>query len=113
MNERKPGPCAVAGPPFKTANRIANAGGKDRYISVLQVVGTVAVIAFHVGARGSGAGWTAVVLFFALAGFNMAGAGRRSDTIREYGYSRFQRMIFPLAIAWGLVLVTALFGTGT
>jgi hypothetical protein len=106
MNESRTG--ASAGTQPNTAKRTVTGGAKNGYISLLQVVGTLAIIAFHAGFRGTALGWTAVVLFFALAGFNMAGAARRSDTVFEYGYARVRRLGFPLAIVWTLVLLAAL-----
>lgn len=84
----------------------------SRYVSLLQVCGTLAVMAFHMGVRG-GWLWTAVVLFFALAGVNMAGTVEGSATVSEYGRSRLTRMAMPLVVVWSLVALMALAGTGT
>jgi hypothetical protein len=86
---------------------------KNRSISLLQIAGTLAVIAFHVGIRGAAWGWIAVILFFALAGSNMSGAVGRSQGVFEYASARVCRLGFPLALVWCLLATMALFKTET
>ena len=82
-------------------------------MSLLQVCGALTVIAFHSGVRHVGWGWIAVVLFFALAGRNMAAAVDRTETVSGYIRPRVRRMAVPLAIVWGLVALMGVYGIET
>ncbi len=84
-----------------------------RYVSLLQIGGTLAVIAFHVGLPGSSAGWIAVILFFVLAGRNMARVADRTDSVFDYAASRIRRTAPELSIIWCLVALVSLSGLGT
>jgi Acyltransferase family len=86
---------------------------RTRYLSVLQLGGTVAIIAYHVGLRGFRWGWVAVDLFFVLAGVNMAARLGQSDEVIDYLRGRIRRMAPELAIAWFLVAVVTALGFGT
>jgi hypothetical protein len=86
---------------------------RTRYLSLLQVVGTLVVIAYHVGLRGTQWGWVAVELFFALAGLNMASAIEHSGTTFSYLIRRVRRMAPGVLIIWALVLAVTLRGVGT
>ena len=77
---------------------------KWRYVNLLQIGGALAIIAFHVGLWGlKSVGWIAVIVFFVLAGHNMAGTAGRSQSVFKYAGLRFHRMAFELAIVWCLV----------
>lgn len=91
----------------------ASAAQRTRYKSLLQVCGTLVIVAFHVRVPGARWGWIAVILFFALAGCNMAPAVDRSETWVAYGRSRLRRLAVHVAIIWCLVVLMALFGVGT
>ena len=69
-----------------------------RYHALLQILGFVAVVAFHAEMPGMAGGWVAVELFFALAGFNMARMLRESSTFRDYLVARYRRLTLPLLL---------------
>jgi hypothetical protein len=61
-----------------------------RYLELLSILGTVAVIGFHCGVLQ--VGWIAVVFFFVLAGVRMVPAINRDERTFSYGLRRLQRL---------------------
>jgi hypothetical protein len=86
---------------------------RSRFVSLLQIGGAVGVMAFHIGVPGASWGWMCVILFFVLAGVNMAGAVDRSNSVLEYGRSRVRRLAFPVALVWLLVAGMTVNGMGS
>ena len=78
---------------------------RDRYQSLLQVIGLIAIVTFHVGPPGAGAGWSAVALFFALAGFNMARRLDDQGPVMSFARLRVRRMAPELGLIWCVVAV--------
>ena len=69
-----------------------------RYHALLQIVGFLAVVAFHSEVTFMGSGWFAVELFFALAGYNMVGALQQRSTLPRYAWARYRRLALPLLL---------------
>src|SRR4051794_30326652 len=63
----------------------------ERYLQILSILGTMAIIGFHCGIRQLAAGWMAVVLFFVLAAMRMAAAIERDERTLKYGWRRLRR----------------------
>jgi len=63
----------------------------ERYLQILSILGTTAIIGFHCGIRQFAAGWMAVVLFFVLAAMRMAAAIERDEQTLQYGWRRLRR----------------------
>ncbi|MFO0810382.1 MAG: acyltransferase [Gemmataceae bacterium] len=76
----------------------------SRYQHLLQIAGTIAVVGFHAGVEPLAAGWTAVPLFFVLAGARMAPALKRDETIGSYLRRRIARLLPELACVYILCL---------
>jgi peptidoglycan/LPS O-acetylase OafA/YrhL len=83
---------------------------RSRYINLLQIAGTIAIIAFHVNVRGAQMGWIAVELFFVLAGYNMTRAIDRYDGVIPYVGSRVRRLAPEVSVVWCITLVCVLAG---
>jgi surface polysaccharide O-acyltransferase-like enzyme len=86
---------------------------RERYLSLLQVAGLIAIVTFHIGPPGTAFGWTAVELFFALAGFNMARGLERSESVTSVGSSRIRRMAPDLIFVWCVIAVMWVSGVRT
>ncbi len=77
-----------------------------RYLELLSILGTVAVIGFHCQVQEFRAGWIAVVFFFVLAGVRMAPAIDRDERAFSYGLRRLQRLapeflcVYLVALCW-------------
>jgi hypothetical protein len=93
-----------------TGQGTADVTQRSRYFNLLQICGTLTVLAFHAGVQHVSWGWIAVPLFFALAGEHMVPAVARSGPVFEYARSRVRRLAFPIAIVWCLVAAMALLG---
>jgi peptidoglycan/LPS O-acetylase OafA/YrhL len=71
-----------------------------RYVSLLQIAATIAIIGFHSGVRGGQAGWMAVEVFFVLAGLNMTRCFDRHAGVASYVLSRARRLA-PRSVSSG------------
>lgn len=80
---------------------------------VLQIAGALSIIGFHSGLPFCEAGWTAVELFFVMAGMHMASAMKRQAGILEYGASRYKRLLPEVALVWVVVFSFVLLGFGS
>ena len=96
--------------PLLRPQNTANLAPRTRYFSLLQLCGTLAVMAFHTGVAHVSWGWMAVPLLIALAGRNMVPAVARSRFMLEYLRARVRRLAFPLAIVWCVVVAMILLG---
>lgn len=76
----------------KTAVRPDSDYRPGRYLELLSILGTVAVIGFHCELQEFRAGWIAVVFFFVLAGVRMVPAIHRDEQTFSYGLRRVQRL---------------------
>jgi peptidoglycan/LPS O-acetylase OafA/YrhL len=81
-----------------------------RYLNFLQIAGALYIIAFHVRAPHSQAGWLAVEMFFVLAGFNMVKSVERHDNLFSYVSSRACRLLPEVSIIWCVCLIMAIAG---
>jgi hypothetical protein len=84
--------------------------GRSRYVSLLQIAGTLAIITFHIGFGQARGGWMAVELFFVLAGFNMVQSIESKETAFSYGCARAWRLVPEVSVVWGLTLILLIFG---
>jgi len=82
-----------------------------RYHALLQIVGFLAVVAFHSEVTFMGTGWFAVELFFALAGYNMVGALQQRSTLPRYAWARYRRLAIPLLVLLPAVALLVLVGS--
>ncbi len=82
-----------------------------RYHALLQILGFVAVVAFHAEMPGMDGGWVAVELFFALAGYNMAHVLRQSSTFKYYLVARYRRLTPPLLLLVPAVVLLIVLGS--
>jgi peptidoglycan/LPS O-acetylase OafA/YrhL len=77
-----------------------------RYLELLSILGTVAVIGFHCELQEFRAGWIAVVFFFVLAGVRMVSAINRDERTFSYGLRRLQRLapeflcVYLVGLCW-------------
>jgi surface polysaccharide O-acyltransferase-like enzyme len=81
-----------------------------RYVSLLQIAATIAIIGFHSGVRGGQAGWMAVEVFFVLAGLNMTRCFDRHAGVASYVLSRARRLAPEVGVVW--VVAFALMALG-
>ncbi len=80
---------------------------RDRYHSLLQILGCLAVIAFHGRVPFADGGWAAVVLFFVLGGHNMANALVATDSAGKLMAQRYKRLVVPLILFSPVVIAVA------
>jgi hypothetical protein len=76
---------------------------RSQYLGILQIIGAIAVIGFHVGIPFSSAAWILVELFFVIAGINMVNSVQRSSSLAQY----FSRRILRVLPEFMLVFVAA------
>ena len=82
-----------------------------RYHALLQIIGFLAVVAFHAEVRGMEHGWIAVELFFALAGYNMARMLQQRSTFKDYVVTRYRRLSPPLLLLAPAVALLIVLGS--
>jgi len=82
-----------------------------RYHALLQIVGFLAVVAFHAEVTFMSRGWFAVELFFALAGYNMVGALQQRSTLPRYAWARYRRLALPLLLLLPAVVLLVVIGS--
>ena len=80
---------------------------------LLQIAGTVAIVAFHTQAPLSQAGWVAVELFFVLAGMHMTPALNRGTAVVTYARYRVIRIFPEVALVWTATLIWVFLAGGT
>jgi peptidoglycan/LPS O-acetylase OafA/YrhL len=76
----------------------------NRYVHILSIIGTIAVIGFHCRLPIFEAGWLAVVIFFALAGARMTSAINRDENTVAYGKRRVKRLAPEFLCVYGIAL---------
>jgi peptidoglycan/LPS O-acetylase OafA/YrhL len=82
-----------------------------RYHALLQIIGFLAVVAFHAEVPGMDHGWIAVELFFALAGYNMARMLQQRSTFKDYLVARYRRLSPPLLLLVPAVVLLIVLGS--
>jgi len=94
---------------------IASSGApqRSRYLSFLQIVGALGIIAHHLRAPFSDSGWVLVELFFVIAGINMARGLDRDQSIYSYALSRIRRLGPEIFVVWCVVVIFVASGDGT
>ncbi|PTY07956.1 hypothetical protein DB347_06965 [Opitutaceae bacterium EW11] len=73
---------------------------RDRFHSVLQIGGCLSVIWYHTGAPAGSAVWSAVELFFVLAGYNMFRGQPKEETLLAFATKRFRRLLAGIVLIW-------------
>ena len=86
---------------------------RSHHRHLLQIVGALAIVAFHCQAPGCQTGWAAVELFFVMAGIHMAPAMHRGETPLRYLASRYRRLLPESLAIWLVVLCFIAADTGT
>jgi len=81
-----------------------------RYHSLLQIGAALAIVAYHVGVRGTSAGWIAVEIFFVLAGYRMSHSLTRYSSALEYVGSRVRRLAPEIGVVWVICIGALLAG---
>ena len=82
-----------------------------RYHALLQILGFLAVVAFHSELPGMDHGWVAVELFFALAGYNMARMLQARSSFKDYLVARYRRLSPPLLLLVPAVALLIVLGS--
>ncbi|PYN28574.1 MAG: hypothetical protein DMD98_22095, partial [Candidatus Rokuibacteriota bacterium] len=86
---------------------------RSRYLSLLQIVGALGVIAVHVGVPYSNPIWFFVEIFFVIAGINMTKALDGGQPLYAYAFSRVRRLGPEIAAIWIATVVLVVSGEGS
>jgi len=86
---------------------------KSRYLSLLQIVAALGIVAYHVHLPRFRSGWILVELFFVIAGMNMVAALERDQSIGAYALSRVRRLGGAALVVWGVAMLLMLSGQAT
>jgi peptidoglycan/LPS O-acetylase OafA/YrhL len=78
---------------------------RSRYVNVLQIVGALGIVAYHVYLLDSRWGWILVELFFVIAGMNMMAALSREGSIASYALARVRRLGAPMLVVWSVAVL--------
>lgn len=86
---------------------------RSRYVSLLRIIGALAIVANHVGVPHTSVAWILLDVFFVVAGMNMARALESDQSIASYGLSRIKRLGPEILAVWCIAVAFLLFGRGT
>ena len=91
----------------KTETKVGGTEARRRnsYRSLIQVAGTVCVIAYHLATPLSNVLWAAVELFFVIAGLNMTKAFSRETDFWVYTRSRVVRLVPEISVVWTIYVI--------
>lgn len=83
------------------------------HVSLLQILGALSIVGFHIGIPYSEAGWMVVDIFFVLAGVHMSAAFDREQSVASYAWSRVRRFLPEVGMVWAAAILFVVLGSSS